>query len=487
MRSIGDGAQSSVLLARSHRRHGELCALKVYNADVKPNVEVLARVQAAPRAHVVRVYDFGEDADLGWWEELEFVEAGSLEDLIRTEGPKIEGERLREMIREIAEAVSALDGLWHRDLKPANILVRSQQPLDLVLGDFGIAEMSHARSMANGGRFGTGPYLSPEGFMQASSAKSDWWAVGMMIAEAAAGAHPFFDTAQNRMTKDAEIGVALTTRPVPLGGVEDERINLLCRGLLTRDPKHRWGADQISEWERGESPTVHAETFVAPIRRILNDGFAFNGEVFRSAADLAQALAAHWQAALQLVSGLESQAPQSVALRDWLKDGGLTDALHVVDRGADGQRGFPRLLFQLIRALAPDLKPAFRGVVIDTSGLVALADLGSTGDGEALAVVHDLRQGAILSELAREAEYGELASVERKWFEQVGLLGSLRERFNLDAMDANAERVASATLLHAALDPTVAQRLMSLVESRLRETRIDRSRIADVLEPTHTR
>lgn len=70
-----------------------------------------------------------------------------------------------EVLEIFAQATSALQylheqGVTHRDLKPANILVRSRQPLDVAVSDFGISIRSQA-DMSSFAR-GTFVYMAPE-------------------------------------------------------------------------------------------------------------------------------------------------------------------------------------------------------------------------------------------------------------------------------------------------------------------------------------
>ena len=44
---------------------------------------------------------------------------------------------MKEVVKELGEALQHLHGvgILHRDIKPANILIRKQEPLDLVVTD----------------------------------------------------------------------------------------------------------------------------------------------------------------------------------------------------------------------------------------------------------------------------------------------------------------------------------------------------------------
>ncbi|MBF9066791.1 serine/threonine-protein kinase [Streptacidiphilus fuscans] len=99
------------------------------------------------------------------------------------------------LLREAAaglKAVHALD-MVHRDLKPSNVMLTEQ---GVTLIDFGVARAAdQSRLTRTGVMMGTPAYMSPE---QANAVKNlsgatDVWALGAMLAYAAAGEPPFGD------------------------------------------------------------------------------------------------------------------------------------------------------------------------------------------------------------------------------------------------------------------------------------------------------
>jgi serine/threonine protein kinase len=77
--------------------------------------------------------------------------------------------------------------------------------------------------------------------------KADWWALGMIALEAATGRHPFEGLSEQ------VINHHLATRSVDVRTVYDDRLRALCRGLLLRDPKRRWGGVEVARWLAGRS------------------------------------------------------------------------------------------------------------------------------------------------------------------------------------------------------------------------------------------
>src|SRR5690606_662622 len=115
---------------------------------------------------------------------------GTLQDLLSA--GSLPGSDVRRIVAEIADALNGIHAhrILHRDLKPENVMVRSRNPLELALTDFGIASLTdatqHFTSMAR-----TTMYAAPEVLTGVIDGKADWWALGMIALEAAQGRHPF--------------------------------------------------------------------------------------------------------------------------------------------------------------------------------------------------------------------------------------------------------------------------------------------------------
>ena len=198
---------------------------------------------------------------------------------------------VRRIVKELADALNGIHAqrILHRDLKPENVLVRTLAPLELALSDFGIASLREATQHFTGGAR-TAKYAAPEALTGVLDDKSDWWALGMIAFEAAMGRHPFDGLSEQ------VINHHLATRPVDVRAIYDDRLRALCRGLLLRDPKRRWGGPEVTRWLAGDHSLVVPE----------DDGHAIAVRPYRigeiectNGAELAVALARNWEAGVK--------------------------------------------------------------------------------------------------------------------------------------------------------------------------------------------
>ncbi len=156
-----------------------------------------ARLIASLRhPHIVQVYDF-DVVDGRAFMVMEYLEGGTLADRLQAAQAQGNTVPLAVTVSLLDALASALDyahgqGVIHRDIKPANILFTSGgQP---VLSDFGIAflEEESARLTATGAIIGSPAYMAPEQATgQEVDARSDLYALGVVVYELATGRVPF--------------------------------------------------------------------------------------------------------------------------------------------------------------------------------------------------------------------------------------------------------------------------------------------------------
>jgi protein kinase-like protein len=211
---------------------GEELALKLIDAgtDLERWRREVALARRIAHRNVCRVYDLGDAGGLRWV-TMEWIEGESLRALLRR-GTIADPERL---MRQLVDAVAAIhaSGVVHRDLKPENIVVDSsgravvvdfglaRQPV--ALGDTsagGAAGPSGDRSVTgHGAVLGTPRYMAPEQAAgDVADARSDLYALGLVLQEIAAGASAADANATTVSDADAAVEpVALAALPRPWG------------------------------------------------------------------------------------------------------------------------------------------------------------------------------------------------------------------------------------------------------------------------------
>jgi tetratricopeptide (TPR) repeat protein len=150
---------------------------------------LLARQVSSP--HVVRIHDIAEH-DGRWFISMDFIDGVSLEHRLDRSG-KLPTEDVIRITHDLLDGLVAAQqrGVVHRDLKPANILLDAQD--HAYITDFGVARSLGATGITHSGVIiGTPEYLSPEQARGENvDARSDLYAVGLILYEMLAGELPF--------------------------------------------------------------------------------------------------------------------------------------------------------------------------------------------------------------------------------------------------------------------------------------------------------
>jgi len=197
LRPLARGGAGAVYVART--AEGEEVALKILlgnQADDYARERFSRELQAGlALAHpgLVRVLDGGIE-DWQAYIVLELIVGGRPIDAYAAE----EGLGLQERVQlalQLTDAVQAAHevGLIHRDLKPDNVLVTPEGVVRVI--DFGLARhLDKERLTLSGQVLGTPHYMAPEqvyGRGAHADARTDVWAVGVILYELLAGERPF--------------------------------------------------------------------------------------------------------------------------------------------------------------------------------------------------------------------------------------------------------------------------------------------------------
>jgi len=480
VKELGRGAQAVLWLVRDRECGGEPRVLKVYLVQgggldlvALEMVREASRVGASGHGHLVELFEHGEVGG-HVFEVMEYCPADSLARLLASEGPVLAPELVLEVVREVAGALVFLHGLQadgrpvvHKDVKPANVLVRSREGLDLVLCDYGLSRaLSQTVEFRSAGR--TPLYAPPEAAHGVVSPAWDWWSLGVIVVEMCTGRHPFV-SAGGLVDYDVLTGVA----QVDLSGVADDRLRLLCAGLLTRDSGDRWGGVEVGEWlaEDRPDPPVKESTVSRTAAGQVQPFVFSDGSESVSYADpvlLAKALAVRWEEACAIVANTTKARMDHKRLRGFVDSAALKVAAgHLDSSGVDPDLRLTRFLC----ALDPDFSPQFRGYDLSGNGLAALALEAASGESEALEALSVLAREPVLTSF--EAVAPGFAEYEHRWERETSRLKDViaapgdghDERAELEEIELHL----SGELLAAISDAESERRLDGRVEEALND------------------
>lgn len=245
------GAEADLFIVEKENKE---YILKLYRHEVKPSKELIDKLVNVSKKYpedIVKIYEINFNKKLNKWFEIqEYIKFGSLKDFLEN---KNNNEYIAKNINKIIEEILLLlksihdENIIHRDLKPDNILIRTLEPLDLVITDFGISSLiDEEMSKKMTSKSGTRMYFSPESFSGVIGKEVDYWALGMIILEILEDGNLFSGMHEGIIANE------IFTKGIKIPDNIDNNLQLLLKGLLTRDPKYRWGYTQVIMWLKGD-------------------------------------------------------------------------------------------------------------------------------------------------------------------------------------------------------------------------------------------
>ena len=262
--------------------------LKVYKCGSGYNAAVLPLVkQLNGKGYLVDLYDYGTmdyQGEQRQFELMEYCPAGAVS--------AIDLKGNTDTILKIAvKTALALDachrvGFIHRDVKPANILIHNRTTWDCVLCDFGIAVMLE-NGKASTLQDRTPIYAPPEMYVRTAIVEgrtyceltpaSDFYSLGMTILCMWFGESAFRSKETIMAIQKVHDGINVPTdMPDPL--------YTITRGLLVKDPAHRWGLREIQDFLIGKKVEVYDEKCQSGMNIVFNSS---KNQVAHSVEELA--------------------------------------------------------------------------------------------------------------------------------------------------------------------------------------------------------
>lgn len=249
---LGAGGMATVYRAvpNDELEQGEAVAVKVLHWQLAKDPEAGKRFRREIKLYcelqhpsLVPIYDWG-DGDGMLFIVNELLEGETMRERMRRDFPD-----WREGVAWMLELLDCLDYVHgrkvvHRDLKPDNLFLTER---GLRLMDFGVARAAHlTAATATGQGIGTPAYMAPEQLSGQFDARTDLYAVGVMLYELSVGEPPFYDPDPTAL---AFMQAARSPEPVRrLRPDLPATLETIIMRLLEKDPDKRFAdAASVSE------------------------------------------------------------------------------------------------------------------------------------------------------------------------------------------------------------------------------------------------
>jgi serine/threonine-protein kinase len=204
---IGEGGMGAVFKGVDLMLEREV-AIKALRPELARQPDVVERFRAEAvtlaklnHPNIATLYAFLRQGD-HYFMVMEFVRGETLDSLLRRSG----GMPVDRAITLFCQALEGIDhahkmGIIHRDIKPANMMLTQAGSIKVM--DFGIARvLGTARMTRQGNIIGTVEYMSPEQIRgQETDARSDIYALGILLYEMLTGRVPFSHPSEYEMMK----------------------------------------------------------------------------------------------------------------------------------------------------------------------------------------------------------------------------------------------------------------------------------------------
>jgi serine/threonine-protein kinase len=248
--ALGAGGMGEVYRARDPRLEREV-ALKVLPAamvaDDTARARLLREARMAARLnhpHVCTIHEVGEAEGQGYV-AMELVPGQALSE--RLSGGRMGIDEVLRLGQQMADALAHAheNGVVHRDFKSANVIVTPEGRAKVL--DFGLAKplveaeseattLTAAPLTAQGAVVGTLAYMAPEQLKgRRADARSDVWALGVVLYEMASGVRPFAGKTGYELSS-----AILNHPPPPLPADVPPPLAAVIERCLAKDPGQRY-------------------------------------------------------------------------------------------------------------------------------------------------------------------------------------------------------------------------------------------------------
>ena len=274
---VGSGGMASIFRA-TDLRNGSTVAIKVphpqaecdpiYHERFRREIEIGGRLQHSGIRKILPVADPSR-----LYMAMEWLDGRLLRQVLGEEGP-FSMERAVAIVMRILAALDCMHshGVVHRDLKPENIMLEAEDRIKII--DFGIASCAGSRRLTFGKLsqvMGSPDYISPEQVKNSrGDARSDLYAVGVMLYEMLTGETPFHGS-----NPFAVMNARLVASPQPPREINPEilpGLQAIVLRALERDPNRRYTSAQAFAQDLAHPDEIVFDALLqppAPRRRSL--------------------------------------------------------------------------------------------------------------------------------------------------------------------------------------------------------------------------
>ncbi len=254
LKQIARSGEAEVFLVNAN---GTDLVFKYYYSQYKPKDEILVKLKGLRHPYIIALFDYGYHHDR-FFEISEYAQGGTLHDHM----PITTFQKTKEIVDQTIEGLNYCHthGIIHRDIKPENIFYRTVYKREIALGDFGIASnLKEGEELVRTSMARTSLYAAPELFTNIQGKTTieksvDYYALGMSLLHMWFGRNPFEDVDEFGIMRLKSEGRVLFPDNI------DDEVETLIKGLITVNPRDRWGYEEVKKWINGENVKVFYQT-----------------------------------------------------------------------------------------------------------------------------------------------------------------------------------------------------------------------------------